>query len=44
MDSIRIDPRWKDLYKMAGIAAIVSEVVILLGIVSLFHLALRPRD
>ncbi len=36
MDSILVDPRWKDLYKMAGIAAIVSEVVILLGIVSYF--------
>jgi hypothetical protein len=36
MDTITIDTRWKDLYKMAGIAAIVSEVVILLGIVSYF--------
>jgi hypothetical protein len=36
MDTISIDARWKDLYKMAGIAAIVSEVVILLGIVSYF--------
>jgi hypothetical protein len=36
MDTISIDTRWKDLYKMAGIAAIVSEVVILLGIVSYF--------
>ena len=36
MDTISIDPRWKDLYKMAGMAAIVSEVVILLGIVTYF--------
>ena len=36
MDTISIDPRWKDLYRMAGIAAIVSELVILLGIVSYF--------
>jgi hypothetical protein len=36
MEAISIDPRWKDLYKMAGIAAIVSEAVILLGIVSYF--------
>ena len=28
--------RWKDLYKMAGIAAVVSELVILLGIVTYF--------
>ena len=26
MDTISIDTRWNDLYKMAGIAAIVSEV------------------
>ena len=36
MDSIRVEPRWKELYKMAGIAAIVSEVVILLGLISYF--------
>jgi Domain of unknown function (DUF4386) len=36
MNANRIDPRWKDLYRMAGIAAIVSEIVILLGIVTYF--------
>jgi len=36
MDTAIVDPRWKDLYKMAGIAAIVSEVVILLGLVTYF--------
>jgi hypothetical protein len=29
-----IDPRWKGLYKIAGVAAIISELVILLGIVT----------
>ena len=36
MDNSLVDPRWKDLYKLAGIAAIVSEFVILLGIVTFF--------
>jgi hypothetical protein len=36
MDTSIVDPRWKDLYKLAGIAAIVSEFVILLGIVTFF--------
>ena len=36
MDTSLVDPRWKDLYKLAGIAAIVSEFVILLGIVTFF--------
>ncbi len=36
MNMESVDPRWKDLYKMAGIAAIVSEIVILLGIVTYF--------
>lgn len=30
------DPRWRDLYKAAGVAAIVSEIVILLGLVTYF--------
>jgi hypothetical protein len=34
MDSSLVDPRWKDLYRLAGIAAVVSELVILLGIVA----------
>ena len=36
MDTVHVDLRWKDLYILAGIAAIVSEVVILLGIVFYF--------
>jgi hypothetical protein len=36
METLSPDPRWKNLYKMAGIAAIVSEVVILLGLVTYF--------
>jgi hypothetical protein len=36
MDASPVDPRWQDLYKLAGIAAIVSEFVILLGIVTFF--------
>ena len=36
MDTINVDPRWKDLFKMAGVAAIISELVILLGVVSYF--------
>jgi hypothetical protein len=36
MDTSVIDPRWKDLYKTAGVAAIVSEIVILLGLVTYF--------
>jgi hypothetical protein len=30
------DPRWRDLYRAAGIAAIVSEIVIILGLVTYF--------
>jgi hypothetical protein len=30
------DPRWRDLYKLAGIAAVVSEIVIILGFVTYF--------
>ena len=36
MQSTNLDSHWNDLYKMAGIAAIVSEAVIFLGIVSYF--------
>jgi hypothetical protein len=36
MDTSIVDSRWKDLYKLAGIAAIVSEFVILLGVVTFF--------
>ena len=34
MSNEAIDNRWKDLYRIAGIAAIISEVVIILGIVT----------
>jgi hypothetical protein len=30
------DPRWRDLYKAAGVAAIISEIVIILGFVTFF--------
>ncbi len=30
------DPRWRDLYKIAGVAAVISELVILLGFVTYF--------
>jgi hypothetical protein len=36
MDTSNVDPSWKDLYKLAGIAAVVSELVILLGLVTFF--------
>ena len=42
MEIISVQPHWKDLYKMAGIAAIVSEVVILLGIVTYFIFPYAP--
>jgi hypothetical protein len=36
------DSRWKDLYQIAGIAAIISEVVIILGIVTYFIWPFTP--
>lgn len=36
LNNTTTDTRWKDLYKIAGIAAVVSELVILLGIVTYF--------
>ena len=42
MDNSLVDPRWKDLYKLAGIAAVVSEFVIRPRDCHLYHLALRP--
>ncbi len=44
MDVETIDARWKDLYKMAGIAAIVSEAVIFLGIVAYFIWPYAPGN
>ena len=29
-----VDSRWRDLYRIAGIAAIISELVIILGIIT----------
>jgi hypothetical protein len=36
MNTEAIDARWKDLYRIAGIAAFISMVVILLGLVTYF--------
>lgn len=36
MNTAVIDPRWKDLYRLAGIAAIISEIIIFLGFVTYF--------
>lgn len=36
MEPAPVDPRWRDLYRLAGIAAVLSEGVILLGIVTYF--------
>jgi hypothetical protein len=36
MNTEVIDPRWRDLYRIAGIAAIISEIIILLGFVTYF--------
>jgi hypothetical protein len=44
MDASTIDTRWKDLYKIAGIAAIVSELVIFLGIVTYFIWPYAPGN
>ncbi len=44
MDTSTNDLRWKDLYKIAGIAAIVSEIVIFLGIVTYFIWPYAPGN
>lgn len=36
MEPAPVDPRWRDLYRLAGVAAVLSEGVILLGIVTYF--------
>jgi hypothetical protein len=36
------DPRWKDLYRVAGIVAVISIIVILLGIVCYFFWPYAP--
>ncbi len=42
MDGGMIDARWKDLYRIGGIAAIISEAVIVLGIVTYFMWPFAP--
>lgn len=36
MNTKTYDPRWKDLYKLAGVAAVVSILVIFLGFITYF--------
>ena len=43
-DTTSIELRWKDLYKIAGVAAIVSEIVIFLGIVTYFIWPYAPGN
>lgn len=42
MNTTMVDLRWCDLYRIAGIAAIVSELVILLGFVTYFIFPYAP--
>jgi hypothetical protein len=42
MNTSVVDPRWKDLYRIAGVAAIISEFVILLGFVTYFIFPYAP--
>jgi hypothetical protein len=42
MDTAAIEPRWKDLYRLAGIAAIISILIILLGIITYFIWPFAP--
>jgi hypothetical protein len=42
MNISMVDLRWKDLYRIAGIAAIISELVILLGFVMYFIFPYAP--
>lgn len=39
-----VDSRWRDLYRIAGIAAIVSELVIVLGFVTYFIFPFAPGN
>jgi len=36
METSNIDARWRELYKAAGVAAAISEIVIILGLVTYF--------
>jgi hypothetical protein len=40
--AIGTEMRWKDLYRLAGIAAIISEIIILLGFVTYFIWPFTP--
>ena len=42
-NNISPDPRWRELYKAAGMAAIVSEIVIILGLVTYFIWPYAPN-
>jgi|SRR5271157_541844 len=44
MTTSTIDARWKDLYKVAGVAAIISEIVILLGLITYFIWPYAPGN
>lgn len=44
MNTDAIENRWKDLYRIAGIAAIISEVVIFLGLVTYFIWPFTPGN
>ena len=44
VNSTIADPRWRDLYKIAGVAAIISELVIVLGIVTYFIWPYTPGN
>lgn len=43
LETTTLDLRWKDLYKLAGIAAVVSITVILLGVVTFFIWPYSPQ-
>jgi hypothetical protein len=43
-DTPTSDLRWKDLYKIGGITAVASEIVIILGIVSFFFWPYSPGN
>jgi hypothetical protein len=44
MDRAVVDPRWKDLYKIGGITAIVSEIVLFLSITAVFIQPYAPGN
>lgn len=44
MDTEIADSRWKALYKIGGIAAVISEIVLILGIVAVFVWPYSPGN